>query len=98
MPQSRNDHPDHRDLDVGAGLIEDEEIEPSALGEANAGGHLIAPCEMAELRTEVRSDDRGAPRSQIGMVLQPKWRGAVMVRFFVRVPAPRGLAAGGPRG
>ena len=28
MPQSRNDHPDDRNLDVRAGLVEDEEIEP----------------------------------------------------------------------
>ena len=27
MPQSRNDHPDDRDLDVGARLVENEEIE-----------------------------------------------------------------------
>src|SRR5271168_3011067 len=27
MPQSRNDHPDDRSLDVGTRLIEDEEIE-----------------------------------------------------------------------
>ena len=27
MPQSRNDHPDDRDLDVGTRLIEDEEVE-----------------------------------------------------------------------
>ena len=33
MPQSRNDHSDDRDLDVGARLIEDEEVEALALGE-----------------------------------------------------------------
>src|SRR5215468_7951562 len=32
MPQSRNDHPGDRDLDVDARLIEDEEIEARALG------------------------------------------------------------------
>ena len=76
MPQSRNDHPDDRDLDVGARLIEDEEIEARALGELHAGGHLLALVELAELRAEVRSDDRSAARRQIGMVLQPKRTGS----------------------
>jgi len=31
MPHSRNDHSDDRDVDVGARLIEDEEIEASRL-------------------------------------------------------------------
>ena len=48
MPQSRHDHPDNRDLDVGAGLIEDEEIEALSLGEAHASHHLLAPIETAE--------------------------------------------------
>ena len=54
MPQSRNDHSDDRDLDVGTRLIEDEEIEARLLGEAHAGRHLLARVEMAELRAEVR--------------------------------------------
>src|SRR5262249_26662720 len=33
MPQSRNDHSGDRDFDVGARLIEDEEIEARTLGE-----------------------------------------------------------------
>ena len=33
MPQSRNNHPDDRDLNVGAGLIEHEEIEALLLRE-----------------------------------------------------------------
>src|SRR6476469_2382103 len=39
MPQSRNDHSDDRDLDVGPGLIEDEEIEACASGDIDAGEH-----------------------------------------------------------
>src|SRR5713101_2318978 len=85
MPQSRNDHPDDRDLDIGARLIEDEEIEALAPGEVDAGGHLLARVETAELRAEVRPDDRSAARRQIGMVLQPKRRGRpVLVRFSIR--------------
>ena len=45
MPQSRNDHSDDRHLDVGARLIEDEEIEALSLGETHAGGHLLARVE-----------------------------------------------------
>src|SRR5262249_58925941 len=56
MPQSRNDHSGDRDPDVGARLIEDEEIEARALGEIHAGPHLLARVENAELRAEVRSD------------------------------------------
>src|SRR5262249_39528310 len=90
MPQSRDDHSGDRDLDVEARLIEDEEIEARALGQVHAGGHLLARVEIAELRAKVRSDGRSAARDQIGMVLQPKWRGVVLVRFLarrVRVPA-----------
>src|SRR6266566_6139636 len=58
MPQSRNDHPDDRDLDIGARLIEDEEIEALPLGEVHAGGHVLARVETAEFRADVRSDDR----------------------------------------
>ena len=50
MPQSRNDHPDDRNLDVGAGLVEDEEIEPMTLDELYAGQHLLAPIEAREFR------------------------------------------------
>src|SRR5262245_59736681 len=90
MPQSRNDHSGDWDLDGGARRIEDEEIEARALGQFHAGGHLFARVEIAELRSKVRSDGRSAARHQIGMVLQPKWRNVVLVRFLarrVRVPA-----------
>ena len=82
MPHSRNDHSDDRDLDVGACLIEDEEIEARSLGEAHAGRHLLARVETAELRAEVRLDRRIAARRQIGMVLQAQWSGAVKARFL----------------
>jgi hypothetical protein len=36
VPQSRNNDPDNWNLDVGACLIEDEEIESLSLGEAHA--------------------------------------------------------------
>ncbi len=42
MPQSRNDHSDDGDLDVGPRLIEDEEIETCAPGDIDAGQHLVA--------------------------------------------------------
>src|SRR5271170_5341012 len=58
MPQSRNDHPDDRDVDVGTRLIEDEEIETCLLGKAHAGGHLFARIEMVELRAQARLDLR----------------------------------------
>src|SRR6266446_5412877 len=50
MPQSRNDHADDRHLDVGARLVEDEEIVARALGETHAGGHLLARLETVESR------------------------------------------------
>src|SRR5262249_15841306 len=75
MPQPRSDHAGDRDFDVGAGLIEDEESEARRLGEVHASRHLLARIEIAEVRAEVWSDGRGAARRQIGMVLQPKWRG-----------------------
>src|SRR3984893_18142172 len=84
MPQSWNDHSDDRNLDVGAGLIEDEEIEPLAFGEIHAGARLLARVETPELRAKVRSDASSAARRQIGMVLQPKWRDAVVLPFVAR--------------
>src|SRR5579883_2003823 len=87
MPQSRNDHPDNRDLDVGACLVEDEEIKALLLGNPDAGGHLLARAETAELRTAARLDHCIVARRQKWMVLQAKWRRAVEARFF-SAPAP----------
>src|SRR5262249_10736755 len=84
MPQSRDDHSSDRDLDIGARLIEDEEIETRALGHVHAGDHLLARVEIAEFRGKVWSDGRSAARRQIGMVLQPKWRGVVLNRSLAR--------------
>src|SRR5262249_62173140 len=53
MPQSRDDHSGDRDLDVGARLIEDEEIEARALGQGHAGGHLRARVEIAQTRGKI---------------------------------------------
>ena len=45
MPQAGNDHPDDGDLDVGPGLIEDEEIEALLFRETEEAvlGLLLAP-------------------------------------------------------
>src|SRR4051795_6371655 len=42
MPQARHDDPRHRDLDIGPGLIEHEEIMPGTPGDLDAGFHLRA--------------------------------------------------------
>ena len=84
MPQPWNDHPHDRGFDVGAGLIEHEEIESRAFDQIHAGGHLRARVELAEIRVELGSDDRSAARRQIGMVPQPKWLGTVMMRVVAR--------------
>src|SRR5262245_62413397 len=81
MPQSWNDDSCNRDLDVGARLIEDKEIEARALGGAHAGRHLLARVETVELRVEAGLNRRLAGRRQIGMLLQAEWRGAVKARF-----------------
>ena len=52
MPHPGNDHPDHRDLDVGARLIEHQEVEALSLGDAHAGGHLLARVETAEFEPD----------------------------------------------
>src|SRR5262245_60244072 len=80
MPHSRNDHPGDRDADVGARLIEDEEIEACSLGGTHAFGHLLARVETAELRAGAGLDCRIAVWRQIGMVLQAKWSDAVKAR------------------
>ena len=49
MPQSRNDHPDDRHVNVRARLIEDEEIMSSPRGELDAGQHLVAAVELREI-------------------------------------------------
>src|SRR3974390_2838599 len=53
MPQSGNDHPHDRDLDVWPGLIEDEKIKAHTLCEIHAGAHLGARVEPAELRAQI---------------------------------------------
>src|SRR5258708_10114250 len=83
MPQSRNDHSDDRNLDVGPRLIEDEEVEARALGDVDTGDHLLARVvERAELRAGARLDRRIATWNQKGMVLQAQWRGAIEARFL----------------
>src|ERR1700692_5073865 len=58
MPQARNDHADHRRLDVGPRLVEHEEIETGALDDVDASKRLLARVETAELRVEARPDRR----------------------------------------
>src|SRR5258706_1779683 len=83
MPQSRNDHSDDRNLDVGPRLIEDEEVEARARGDVDAGVDMLARVvERAELRAGVRLDLRMVTRRQKGIVLQPQCSGAFEARFL----------------
>src|SRR5215468_4882973 len=84
MPQSWNDHSNNRNLDVGAGVIEDEKIEAGPFGKRHAGLHLPARIELAEVRTEARSDRGMAAWDQIGIVVQSQWSNAVK---SIRLPA-----------
>ncbi len=61
MPQSRNDHPDDRDLDVGTRLIEHQEIEAGSLGKRYAGGHLPAGVELVELQAGAMAGPAASP-------------------------------------
>src|SRR4051795_11097345 len=74
MPQPRNDHPRDRDIDVGARLIEDEEVEARAPDSLYAGRHLLARVETAERQAGAGLDRRTARRAQIGMILQAERR------------------------
>src|SRR5262249_10666067 len=75
MPHPRNDHPDNRDINVGACLIENEKIEALLRGQADAGGHLLARTEPADLRAKVRLDGRNFAWRQKGMVAQTQRSG-----------------------
>src|SRR5215510_7833684 len=70
VPQPRNSHANDRNVDVGAGVIENEEIEARAFGDVDAGQHLLARIEMAELYPKLRVPRREAVRCQIGIVFQ----------------------------
>src|SRR5262245_13216001 len=54
MPHPRNDHPDNRDINVGACLIEDEKIEGLLRRQTDVGSHLLARAEPACIRAKVR--------------------------------------------
>ena len=56
MTQSRNNNSGDRNLDVGARLIEHEEIKALLFCEAHAGRDLLACVELTEFGTEVRAD------------------------------------------
>src|ERR1700722_6357210 len=63
MPQSRNDHSDDVDLNVGPRLIEDEEIEAGSPGDVDAGVYLRTRIvDRAEFRAEARWGRRIANR------------------------------------
>src|SRR5215216_4282165 len=81
MPHSWNDHPDDRNADVGARLIEDEEIETLALGKTHAGAHLLARVETSELRGQDRLDRRTVAWHQEGVIPQAQRSDAVKARF-----------------
>ena len=50
MPQPRNNYPDHRNGDIGPGLVENQKIEPSLARDLDAGIDLFARvAERAEL-------------------------------------------------
>ena len=51
MPHPRNDHARDRDADVGARLIENEEVEACSPDSLHAGRHLLARVETAERRS-----------------------------------------------
>src|SRR5580692_11803943 len=70
MPQARNDHADHRRLDVGPRLVEHKEIEARPLGDIDAGQRLRAGVETAEVPAEIRPHRRLAVWDQVRMVLQ----------------------------
>ena len=67
MPQSRNDHPDHGNVDVGPGLVENEEIEAKTLGKLDAAKHLIAPIEARKFLRSRAPGGRFAVRQYVGM-------------------------------
>jgi hypothetical protein len=53
MAQSRNNHADDRDLDIGTRLIKDQEIKSLSLCEIHACHHLLALVETAKIRVAV---------------------------------------------
>src|SRR5580704_9405703 len=69
-PQSRNDHPGDGDLEVRAGLVENEEIEPKTIRQLDARPYLLAPIEVREFREARPPDGSLAVRLQIGMPAQ----------------------------
>ena len=50
MAQAWNDNTDGRNLNVGAGLVEDEEVVPVTFHELHAGEDLLAPVECYKFR------------------------------------------------
>src|SRR5262245_62052847 len=64
VPQSRDGHANNRNFDVGARVIENEEIKARSLGNVDASQHLLARVETAELRAEARLEGRIAVRDR----------------------------------
>src|SRR5262245_25082269 len=86
VPQSGDGHANDRNLDIGAGVVKKEEIEARSVDNVDAGQHLFARVEMAELRAKTRLKGRVAIWGQIGVVFEPQWRNAVESRL-VRLAA-----------
>src|SRR3954467_8641132 len=80
----RNDHARDRNANVGACLVEHEEVEASPPPGLDTGHHLLARIQIAESRG--RRCNRRSHRRQIGMVLQAEGRGAVEA-FLLSVAA-----------
>ena len=71
MPQSRHDDSYNRHLDVGARLIEDEEIEALPLSYRHAGRHLLVRFQVTELRIELCFQHFAVARQEEGMIREP---------------------------
>ena len=70
MPQSRNDHPGHGNLDVRPGLVENEEIEAKTPGKLDAAKHLIAPIQARKFGRSRAAAGGFAVRQDVGMLAQ----------------------------
>src|SRR5436853_6607527 len=81
MPQARNDHPRHWDLDVRSGLVEHEEIITRPSGNLDAGIDLIARVVERDIDAEFRHNNRLARRDQEWIIFQTQGREAVEARL-----------------
>src|ERR1700761_7574973 len=81
MPQARDDHAHHGDLEVRTGLIQHQEVEPRAFGDLHAGHDLIAGVvELAEI--EARRQRRISDRTEERVAFQLQRRDAIQARLL----------------